>query len=502
MRNPAKTEVRRLAMKHQDRMKVLALDARTRSEDEGWDPKTTYDASMRLNKKKLQGLFREHSLAIWGLESTILRLLEELPEDVPETCDYCIEGVTDGEHEEGCADDGGCDGCASRQRGVLQKLGLRLDDWDHVVALAGNPNTGKSTVFNAMTGLKQHTGNWPGKTVARAEGGFSSGGQRYKLVDLPGTYSLLSASLDEQIARDFILFGKPDVTVIVVDATRLERNLNLVLQVLEITDRAVLCLNLVDEARRKGIGVDSRRLARDLGIPVVETSARYDEGLDELVVHTGSMRGVTIHEDGAVTAEAGANLIGTAVKCCRAGWRGLESAVGIPGSVGGAAVMNAGAYGFSISDSLREIVVYDENGDRTEPPEGWRFHYRGSSIPEGAAVGAVTVDLEKDDPADLERETRAIAEKRRTSQPGGRNAGCVFKNPEGGHAGGMIDELGLKGLRRGRAVVSPRHANFVVNEGGASADDVLGLIDDVRDRVRAAKGVDLDLEVKVWGPQP
>jgi UDP-N-acetylenolpyruvoylglucosamine reductase len=227
-----------------------------------------------------------------------------------------------------------------------------------------------------------------------------------------------------------------------------------------------------------------------------------DEGLDELVVHTGSMRGVTIHEDGAVTAEAGANLIGTAVKCCRAGWRGLESAVGIPGSVGGAAVMNAGAYGFSISDSLREITVYDENGARTEPPEGWRFHYRGSSIPEGAAVGSVTVDLEKDDPADLERETRAIAEKRRTSQPGGRNAGCVFKNPEGGHAGRLIDELGLKGLRRGRAVVSPRHANFVVNEGGASADDVLGLIDDLRERVRVSKGVDLELEVKVWGPQP
>ena len=132
------------------------------------------------------------------------------------------------------------------------------------------------------------------------------------------------------------------------------------------------------------------------------------------------------------------------------------------------------------------------------PVEGYYWF----TIPEGAAVGSVTVDLEKDDPADLERETRAIAEKRRTSQPGGRNAGCVFKNPEGGHAGRMIDELGLKGLRRGRAVVSPRHANFVVNEGGASADDVLGLIDDVRERVRVSKGVDLELEVKVWGPQP
>jgi UDP-N-acetylmuramate dehydrogenase len=210
-----------------------------------------------------------------------------------------------------------------------------------------------------------------------------------------------------------------------------------------------------------------------------------DEGLDELVVNT-------------VTAEAGANLIRTVLKCTRAGWRGLESAVGIPGSIGGAAVMNAGAYGFSISDVMREIVVFDGNGERTEPPEGWRFRYRGSSIPEGAAVASVTVGLERDDPAALEQETRAIAEKRRTSQPGGRNAGCVFKNPAEGHAGRMIDALDLKGLRRGKAVVSPRHANFVVNEGGASAADVLGLIDELRERVRAETGVDLELEVKVW----
>jgi ferrous iron transport protein B len=175
-----------------------------------------------------------------------------------------------------------CATCPVHHVGNLVKLGVDMADFDYVVALAGNPNTGKSTVFNALTGLRQHTGNWPGKTVARAEGGFSTGNDRYKLVDLPGTYSLLSASLDEEIARDFILFGRPDVTVIVVDATRLERNLNLVLQVLEITDRAVVCLNLMDEARRKGLAVDPRRLARDLGVPVVATAARYDEGLDEL----------------------------------------------------------------------------------------------------------------------------------------------------------------------------------------------------------------------------
>ena len=175
-----------------------------------------------------------------------------------------------------------CGNCPAHHLGNLVRLGVDMSNWDYVVALAGNPNTGKSTVFNALTGLRQHTGNWPGKTVTRAEGGFEYGGDRYKLVDLPGTYSLLSSSLDEETARDFILFGRPDVTVIVVDATRLERNLNLALQVLEITDRAVVCLNLIDEARRKGLTVDVRRLARDLGVPVVATAARSGEGLEEL----------------------------------------------------------------------------------------------------------------------------------------------------------------------------------------------------------------------------
>jgi Fe2+ transport system protein B len=176
-----------------------------------------------------------------------------------------------------------CATCPAHHAGNLLRLGINMDSWDYVIALAGNPNTGKSTVFNALTGLRQHTGNWPGKTVARAEGGFSYGDQRYKLIDLPGTYSLLSTSYDEEIARDFILFGQPDVTVIVVDATRLERNLNLVLQVLEITDRAVLCLNLMDEAERHKLQIDDRRLARDLGIPVVPTAVRYGRGLEDLL---------------------------------------------------------------------------------------------------------------------------------------------------------------------------------------------------------------------------
>lgn len=176
-----------------------------------------------------------------------------------------------------------CDSCPVHHAANLLKLGVNMTDWDFVVALAGNPNTGKSTVFNALTGLRQHTGNWPGKTVTRAEGGFDYGGHRYKLVDLPGTYSLLATTVDEEIARNFILFGRPDVTVAVVDATRLERNLNLVLQVLEITDRVVICLNLMDEAHRHGLQIDHRRLARDLGVPVVPTIARYGEGLDQLL---------------------------------------------------------------------------------------------------------------------------------------------------------------------------------------------------------------------------
>ena len=182
-----------------------------------------------------------------------------------------------------------CDSCPVAAVSKLERLGMRLGQTDYVVALAGNPNTGKSTIFNALTGLRQHTGNWPGKTISRAEGAFSLNGKRYRIVDLPGTYSLLSATDDEEVARDFILFGRPDVTLVVMDATRIERNLNLVLQVLQITPRVIVCVNLIDEAEAHGITVDERGLARDLGVPVVLTAARSGVGVERLVKEIGDM---------------------------------------------------------------------------------------------------------------------------------------------------------------------------------------------------------------------
>jgi GTP-binding protein len=176
-----------------------------------------------------------------------------------------------------------CGSCAVYNIANLEKLGVHTGDSDFVIALAGNPNTGKSTVFNAMTGLRQHVGNWPGTTVVRAEGGFRHRGDAFKVVDLPGTYSLLSTSSDEQAACDFLLFGDPDVTVVVVDATRLERNLNLVLQILQVSERVVVALNLMDEADRHGITIDTRHLSRELGVPVTPMSARKGNGVPELL---------------------------------------------------------------------------------------------------------------------------------------------------------------------------------------------------------------------------
>ena len=144
---------------------------------------------------------------------------------------------------------------------------------DRVIALAGNPNVGKSTLFNGLTGMKQHTGNWPGKTVANAQGYCSTAAHDYVLVDIPGTYSLLAHSAEEEVARNFLCFSQPDAVIVVCDATCLERNLNLVLQILELSTQVIVCVNLMDEARRKGILLDLDRLSALLGVPVVVSAA-------------------------------------------------------------------------------------------------------------------------------------------------------------------------------------------------------------------------------------
>lgn len=165
---------------------------------------------------------------------------------------------------------------------LREEFNIDIESKKPIIALAGNPNTGKSTVFNGLTGLRQHTGNWPGKTVTQAQGFFSHKSQDFMVIDLPGTYSLLSNSTEERIARDFICFARPDTTIVVADATNLERNLNLVLQIMELTDSVILCLNLMDEAHKKNIMINIDKLKNDLKIPIIPTIARDGKGLEKV----------------------------------------------------------------------------------------------------------------------------------------------------------------------------------------------------------------------------
>lgn len=169
-----------------------------------------------------------------------------------------------------------------RQRFLKNHFNIELDYNQKIIALAGNPNVGKSTIFNALTGLHQHTGNWPGKTVDSAQGTFTFQEQNFLLIDLPGTYSILAHTAEEEVARQFLCFGNPDATLVVVDASCLERNLNLVLQVMELSPKVLVCVNLLDEAEKKGITINLKELSKELNVPVIGTTARSGKGIDKI----------------------------------------------------------------------------------------------------------------------------------------------------------------------------------------------------------------------------
>ena len=171
---------------------------------------------------------------------------------------------------------------SSQKESMTDIFNINKKNNEFVIALCGNPNTGKSSIFNILTGLNQHTGNWPGKTVVNARGAFPYKDKDFILMDLPGTYSLFSTSVEEEVARDYLCFGNSDLAVVVTDATCLERNLNLVFQVMELKEKVILCINLIDEAERKHIEIDAENLKKSLGIPVVLTSARDGRGIEEL----------------------------------------------------------------------------------------------------------------------------------------------------------------------------------------------------------------------------
>ncbi len=209
-------------------------------------------------------------------------------------------------------------------------------------------------------------------------------------------------------------------------------------------------------------------------------------------------------EHAVLKAESGATLPGLANRLARQGWAGLEWAIGIPGTVGGAVVGNAGAHGASISDTLLRVTVLDETGKQRELPKSeMEFAYRSTRLKQGRGTVVLTAEFEMQhaEPAELIARMNAFTEHRRRTQPTDPSVGSMFKNPPGDYAGRLIEQAGLKGTHVGSVEVSPVHANFFVNHGGASASDVLQLAETVRERVRSAFGVALELEIEIVGEE-
>ncbi len=251
---------------------------------------------------------------------------------------------------------------------------------------------------------------------------------------------------------------------------------------------------------------DVMRLLADESIP-----HRFLGGGTNVLIADGELPYIVLHlptsqpgmrvEDNAAYIDASADLGGMVTFCAKRDLGGMEGLIGVPGSVGGALRMNAGAYGTSIGPHVREIELYRAASGELETVRGTdiRFDYRHTSFAPDDVMLRVKLELPPRPFKEILAGIKVCNEKRRASQPlTQKSAGCIFKNPPGGSAGRMIDELGLKGYRVGDAMVSDRHANFFVNAGSTSCSDMLRLIDDVRERVRGAYGVELENEVIVW----